>query len=70
MAGYVDRGSGTRGRREREGFDRVKARSPRKLVKRFPPYHEIPDDEERREAVVALHREGWADKSIAGQTRT
>jgi putative transposase len=39
--------------------------SPRKLVRRFAPYHEIPDDRERREAVVTLHREGWSDKSIA-----
>lgn len=38
---------------------------PRKLVRRFEPYHEIPRDEERREAVVTLHEEGWADKSIA-----
>jgi putative transposase len=38
---------------------------PRKLVRRFPPYHEIPDDRERREAVVTLHGEGWSDKSIA-----
>ncbi len=38
---------------------------PRKLVRRFPPYHEISDDRERREAVVALHLEGWSDKSIA-----
>ena len=38
---------------------------PRKLVRRFPPYREIPDDTERREAVVALHEEGWSDKSIA-----
>jgi hypothetical protein len=42
---------------------------PRKLVRRFPPYHEITDDRERREAVVALHEEGWADKSIAGYLR-
>ena len=39
---------------------------PRKLVRRFAPYHEIPRDEERREAVVALHEEGWSDKAIAG----
>jgi hypothetical protein len=39
--------------------------NPRKLVRRFPPYHEIPDDRERREAVVTLHGEGWSDKSIA-----
>ena len=38
---------------------------PRKLVRRFAPYHEILDDRERREAVVTLHLEGWADKSIA-----
>src|SRR5215203_601650 len=38
---------------------------PRKLVRRFPPYHEIPDDRERREAAVTLHLEGWSDKSIA-----
>jgi hypothetical protein len=42
---------------------------PRKLVRRFEPYHEIPDDRERREAVVALHLEGWADKSIARYLR-
>ncbi len=38
---------------------------PRKLVRRFERYHETPDARDRREAVVALHREGWADKSIA-----
>ncbi len=38
---------------------------PRKLVRRLEPYHEIPDDRERREAVVTLHEEGWSDKSIA-----
>ena len=38
---------------------------PRKLIRRFPPYHEIPDDRERREAAVTLHLEGWSDKSIA-----
>jgi len=38
---------------------------PRKLLRRFDPYHEISDDRKRREAVVTLHREGWADKSIA-----
>ena len=39
---------------------------PRKLVRRFEPYREIPDNAERREAVVTLHLEGWSDKSIAG----
>lgn len=38
---------------------------PRKLLRRFDPYHEIADDRKRREAVVTLHREGWAEKSIA-----
>jgi len=38
---------------------------PRKLVRRFPPYHEPEDVRESREAVVTLHREGWSDKSIA-----
>jgi transposase len=38
---------------------------PRKLVRRFAPYHQTPDVRERREAVVTLHQEGWADKSIA-----
>ncbi|MDQ3637991.1 MAG: helix-turn-helix domain-containing protein [Actinomycetota bacterium] len=38
---------------------------PRKLVRRFPPYHEAEDVRESREAVVTLHLEGWADKSIA-----
>jgi transposase len=38
---------------------------PLKLVRRFATYHEIPGDTARREAVVALHREGWSDKSIA-----
>jgi putative transposase len=38
---------------------------PRKLVRRFEPYHEAEDVGESREAVVALHEEGWSDKSIA-----
>ena len=38
---------------------------PIKAFKRFPPYHEIPEGRERRRAVVALHYEGWANKSIA-----
>ncbi len=42
---------------------------PRKLVRRFEPYHEIPDDAERREAVVTLHEEGWSDKSVARYMR-
>jgi putative transposase len=38
---------------------------PIKAFRRFEPYHEIPKARERRRAVVALHYEGWADKSIA-----
>ena len=38
---------------------------PIKAFKRFPPYHEMPEGKERRKAVVALHYEGWANKSIA-----
>jgi hypothetical protein len=38
---------------------------PIKALRRFEPYHEIPEGRERRKAVVALHYEGWADKSIA-----
>ena len=33
------------------------------------PCHEIPDGRERREAVVTLYEEGWANKSIAGYLR-
>ncbi len=39
---------------------------PLKAFRRFDPYHEIAEGRERRKAVVALHYEGWADKSIAG----
>jgi putative transposase len=42
---------------------------PRKLVRRFPLYHEVDDLKESREAVVTLHREGWSDKSIARYLR-
>jgi putative transposase len=38
---------------------------PIKAFRRFEPYHEIEEGRERRKAVVALHYEGWADKSIA-----
>ena len=38
---------------------------PLKAFRRFEPYHEIPEGRERRKAVVTLHYEGWADKSIA-----
>jgi hypothetical protein len=38
---------------------------PIKAFRRFEPYHEIPEARERRRAVVALHYEGWAHKSVA-----
>jgi len=39
---------------------------PIKAFRRFGPYHEIPEGTERRSAIVALHYEGWTNKSIAG----
>ena len=38
---------------------------PRKLVRRFEPYHEAGDVRESRRAVVTLYAEGWSDKSIS-----
>ncbi len=38
---------------------------PLKAFRRFDPYHEMFDGRERRKTVVALHYEGWTDKSIA-----
>jgi len=43
---------------------------PLKMMRRFNPYHEIPEAKERRMAVVRLHSEGWAAKSIAGYLKT
>lgn len=43
--------------------------TPLRILRRFEPYHEIGDPEERRAAVVALHSEGWAPRSIAGYLR-
>jgi putative transposase len=39
---------------------------PLRMVRRYPPYHEIPEGRERRAAVVTLHAEGWSAKAIAG----
>ncbi|MDP8951494.1 MAG: helix-turn-helix domain-containing protein [Actinomycetota bacterium] len=39
-------------------------------VRRYPPYHEIPEGRKRREAVVELHADGWRAKSIAGYLKT
>ena len=38
---------------------------PLRMVKLYRPYHEIEDDRERREAVVALRLDGWSAKVIA-----
>lgn len=42
---------------------------PLRMLRRFDPYHEIPEGRERRRAVVALHAEGWTVKAIAGYMR-
>jgi putative transposase len=42
---------------------------PLRMVRRFPPYHEITERRERRLAVVTLHSEGWSAKAIAGYLR-
>jgi putative transposase len=39
---------------------------PLKIVRNYPPYHEIEDPRESREAVVALRLDGWSIKAIAG----
>lgn len=46
---------------------RILAEAPPAPVaaRRFPPYHQISDPAERRLAVIRLHSEGWAVKSIA-----
>ena len=39
---------------------------PSRFVRRFPPYHEIPERRDARAAVVALHADGWSAKAISG----
>ena len=39
---------------------------PLRILRRFEPYHEIPETRERRLAVIELHAEGWTAKAIAG----
>lgn len=43
---------------------------PLRMVRRFPPYRDIPEPKERRMAVVRLHAEGWNVKSIASYLKT
>ena len=40
--------------------------APLRMIRRYPPYHEIPEPRERRLPVVRLHAEGWTVKAIAG----
>jgi putative transposase len=47
---------------------------PLRFVRRFPPYHEIPERRDGRAAVVALHASeglcpGWSAKAISGYLR-
>ena len=42
---------------------------PLRFVRRFPPYHEIPERRGGRAAVVALHADGWSAKAISGYLR-
>jgi putative transposase len=43
---------------------------PTHATRRFPPFHAILDPAERRLAVIRLHSEGWAVKSIAAYLQT
>ena len=38
---------------------------PLRFMRRFAPYHEIPERRDGRAAVVALHAEGWSAKTIS-----
>jgi len=38
---------------------------PLKLSRLFEPYHETEDSRDRRDAVVALHLDGWSTKAVA-----
>jgi putative transposase len=51
---------------------RILAESPPTLrvARRFVPYHQIVDPADRRLAVIRLHSEGWAVKSIAAYLET
>jgi len=42
---------------------------PLRMVRRFPPYHEVPERRDARAAVVALHADGWNAKAISGYLR-
>ena len=42
---------------------------PSILVRRYQPWHQIPDPAERKLAVIRLHSEGWSITSIAAYLR-
>ncbi len=42
---------------------------PLRFVRRFAPYHEIPQRRDGMTAVVALHADGWSAKAISGYLR-
>jgi putative transposase len=42
---------------------------PLKIVRNYPPYHEIADPREGRAAIVELRLSGWSAKAIAGYLR-
>jgi transposase len=44
--------------------------TPLMLVRRYPPYHEIPKGTKRREAIMELHADGWTVKAIARYLKT
>ncbi|MDP9425485.1 MAG: helix-turn-helix domain-containing protein [Actinomycetota bacterium] len=46
------------------------APTPLMPVRRYEPYHEMPEGKKRREALVELHADGWTVKSIAGYMKT
>ena len=39
-------------------------------VRRYAPYHRIPEPRERKAAIVGLHADGWTVNAIAGYMRT
>lgn len=43
---------------------------PLRLLRRYSPYHQMPEALERRTAVVRLHAEGWSVTSIASYLKT
>jgi len=43
---------------------------PLRMVRRYPPYNEIPEAKERTMAIISLHAEGWNVKSIASYLKT